>query len=212
MRWLVLAPLGTLLAYFAGCFLILLSLNVVNVPLTGVQVQRQLEALGEDEAYDRVYQPVAGSELSPHLKHALVAAEDGRFYEHGGIDWEAVREAAEDGRGGSTISQQLVKNLFLSTHRSWVRKALEVPLTYLAELALPKERLLEVYLNVIEWDRGVYGAEAAAQHHLGTSAASLSRSQAATLAAIVPAPRSRTPQNTGWYRSIILRRMSQMGW
>ena len=177
-----------------------------------VQVQRQLEALGEEAPYDRTYRPVAGEALSPHLKHALVAAEDGRFYEHGGIDWDAVREAAEDGRGGSTISQQLVKNLFLSTHRSWVRKALEVPLTYLAELALPKERLLEVYLNVIEWGPGVYGAEAAAQHHLGTSADALSRTQAATLAALVPAPRTRTLQTTAWYRQIILRRMSQMGW
>jgi monofunctional biosynthetic peptidoglycan transglycosylase len=206
-------------AYYGFCIVCLLLYNVINPPTTGVQLQRRVESWFEEEAYRKRYRPVARDALSLHLRHATVAAEDGRFYTHWGIDWEAIRQAREDNRargstwrGGSTITQQLVKNLFMTTHSNYLRKAMEVPLTYLAELLLSKERILDLYLNVIEWDRGVYGAEAAAQHYYGASAAGLSRYQAAGLAACIPAPRARTPQRMGSYTNTILHRMHQMNW
>ncbi len=207
------------LGYLGLCTLCLLLYTVVNPPTTGVQIQRRIESLFEEESYTKRYTPVARDALSPNLRHATVAAEDTRFFEHSGIDWQAIRQAIKDNRergrtwrGGSTITQQLVKNLFMTTHSSYIRKALEVPLTYLAELILSKERILDLYLNVIEWDRGVYGGEAAAQQYYNTSAKQLSRRQAAGLAACIPAPRSRTPQRMGRYTNIILRRMHQMNW
>lgn len=218
LRGLLLAPLMALATYLGACALLLVVYAVIYPPTTGVQIQRRVEAIVAGDDYTKRYDPVRSSSIARHLPHAVVAAEDGRFFEHGGIDWDAVREAMEDNRagrrvrGGSTISQQLVKNLFMTTHRSWVRKALEVPLTYIAELILTKDRMLALYLNVIEWGDGVFGAEAAAQHYYGTSASALSRYQAASLAAVIPSPRTRSPQRMGGYTGIILRRMSQMGW
>ena len=116
------------------------------------------------------------------------------------------------GRGGSTISQQLVKNLFLTTHRSLVRKALEFTLVPLAEIILPKERILELYLNVIEWGPGVYGAEAASQHHYGVSVTQVNRQQAARLAACIPSPLTREPNRVNRYSREILSRMTSRGW
>ncbi|SRR5690606_5785074 len=205
--------------YYVVCSILLVAYNFIFPPLTGVQLQRAIEYLIHGERIVFSYDPVQASAISPHLRNAVVAAEDGRFYEHWGVDWQAIQEAVEDNvrrgrvhRGGSTITQQLVKNLFMTTHSSFVRKAFEVPLTLLAELLLSKERILTLYLNVIEWGRGVYGAEAAARHYYGISAADLGRSQSASLAAVIPNPRKRTPGAMGWYRDIILRRMSQMGY
>ena len=213
--WGVMIVLG----YLGICTLCLVLYAFIYPPTTGVQIQRRIESWFEAEDYSKRYSPVARSEISSHLAHAVVAAEDGRFYLHGGIDWEAVKQAMEDNkkrgttwRGGSTITQQLVKNLFQTTHSSFIRKGFEVPLTYLAELILSKDRILTLYLNVIEWDRGVYGAESAAQRYYNISAARVSRSQAAGLAACIPSPRTRTPQRMGGYQRTILRRMSQMGW
>lgn len=218
VRDVLLAGLIALVSYYGFCTLCLLLFSVVFPPTTGVQMQRRVEAFFEDDPYEKRYDPVPLSEVSPNLPHALVAAEDARFYEHSGADWKAIREAVEDNiergrawRGGSTITQQLAKNLFMTTHSSYVRKALELPLTYLAELILSKERILTLYLNVIEWDRGVYGAEAAARHYYGTSAADLSRYRSAALAACVPDPRGRSPQGMGGYTATILTRMRQMG-
>lgn len=219
LRGVVAVVLGTLATYFGFCALCLLLYNVVPPPVTGVQIQRRIESFFEDKPYDKRYAPVPASAISQHLKHAVVAAEDGRFYEHGGLDWKAIREAYEDNRrrgriwrGGSTITQQLVKNLFMTTHSTLVRKAFEVPLAYLAELLLPKERILVLYLNVIEWGRGIYGAEAAAQYYFDKPASQLTRYQAASLAAVIPAPRTRTPQRMGWYTNVILGRMRNHGW
>ena len=216
---LVKVPLLVLATYYGVCTGLLLLYRFVPPPITGVQIQRQVEAWIGGDDYRRRYRPVPADAIAGHLRHAAVAAEDGRFYEHGGVDWEAVQKAIEDNRrrgyahrGGSTISQQLVKNLFQTTHSSYVRKALELPLTYLAEIILPKERILTLYLNVIEWGDGVYGAEAAAQQYYGTSAGSLSRYQSAALAAVIPNPRARTPQGMGGYTNTILTRMRQMGW
>lgn len=218
-RDVLLAGLIALVTYYGFCALCLLAFTVVFPPTTGVQLQRRTEALSEGTPYEKHYAPVPFSDMSDHLPHALVAAEDTRFYNHRGVDWKAIREAAEDNlergrawRGGSTITQQLVKNLFMTTHSSYVRKALELPLTYLAELILSKERILELYLNVIEFDGGVYGVEAAARHYYGTSAANLSRAQSAALAAVVPNPRGRSPHSMGSYTRTILTRMRQMNW
>jgi monofunctional biosynthetic peptidoglycan transglycosylase len=219
-RALVLWPLLALVVFYGLCTVSLVAMRWMPPPVTSVQIQRQLEALvTPDDDFDFRYHPVPLAAISDQAEHAVVAAEDTRFYQHGGIDWEELEKAREDARrrgrpprGASTITQQLVKNLFLTTHRSYLRKGLEVPLTYLAELILPKERILALYLNVIEWGPGVFGIEAAAQHHYGVSAAGLSRDQAARLAAVIPAPRSRRPQNMGSYASTIKTRMWQMGW
>jgi monofunctional biosynthetic peptidoglycan transglycosylase len=142
------------------------------------------------------YRWVPYAEISPHLKRAVIAAEDAHFLEHGGFDWQGIQTAIEKntkkGRfvaGGSTISQQLAKNLFLSPQRSMLRKAEEAAITLMIEALWEKERILEVYLNVIEWGNGVFGAEAAAQHYYQKSAGRLSSRQAARLAAMVPNPR-----------------------
>ena len=200
----------------------LVLLRWIDPPTTALQAQRRVEAWLDGREYVKRREFVPLDRISKHLHHAVVAAEDARFYEHAGIDWQAIGEAIEDNReraarrrrprGGSTLSQQLVKNLFLTTRGGIVRKVFEVPLTYAADAVLPKDRILELYLNVIEWGDGIYGAEAASRHHFGVSAARLSRVQAAALAACIPAPRRRVPARMGSYRDVILERMQQMGW
>ena len=139
---------------------------------------------------------VSYEKISNHLKRAILVAEDDRFVDHEGFDWEGIQKAMDKNQkkgkvvaGGSTISQQLAKNLFLSGERSMLRKGEEALITLMMERILDKERILEIYLNVIEWGDGVFGAEAAARHYFGVSAAQLSQEQAARLAAIVPRPR-----------------------
>ena len=140
---------------------------------------------------DRSWTPI--EDISVHLQRAAVAAEDANFCLHWGFDMAAIRDAIADGarRGGSTISQQTVKNTFLWHGRSWPRKALEAAITPLVELIWPKRRVLEVYLNVAEFGEGIFGAEAAARHHFGTSAADLTLRQASLLAAVLPDPQDR---------------------
>jgi len=134
--------------------------------------------------------------ISVHLKRAVVAAEDAKFIDHEGFDWDGIQRALERNQqrgkvvaGGSTISQQLAKNLFLSGERSMVRKGQEALITLMLEKVMTKRRILELYLNVAEWGEGVFGAEAAARHYFGTSAANLTPAQAARLAAMLPRPR-----------------------
>ena len=214
-RTIVAVGVGIVAVFFGVCALALIAYNFADPWTTGVQIQRRL---GADAEYEKRYEPHPLSALSADLPLAVVAAEDTRFFQHHGIDWKAIGEAIEENRdgdaqrrGGSTITQQLVKNLFLTTHSTYVRKALELPLTYMAELLLSKRRILELYLNVIEWGPGVYGAEAAAQYHYDRSAAHLTRQQAAALAACIPNPRVRRPETVGWYRDIILGRMDVLG-
>jgi monofunctional biosynthetic peptidoglycan transglycosylase len=158
------------------------------------------------------------NKISNHLKRALIASEDAKFVDHEGFDWEGIQKAYEKNlkkgkivAGGSTISQQLAKNLFLSTRRTPWRKAEEVIITLMLESVMDKRRIFEIYLNVIEWGNGVFGAEAAARHYFGVSAAQLSAEQAARLAAMVPNPRyyDRHRQARGMLRKtmIILDRM-----
>lgn len=139
---------------------------------------------------------VAYADMSQNLKRALIAAEDGKFLDHGGFDWQAIQRAAtrnlKKGKvvaGGSTISQQLSKNLFLSGQRTPWRKLQEAAITIMIETVMSKRRILEIYLNVIEWGNGVFGAQAAAQHYYATTASRLTADQAARLAAMVPNPR-----------------------
>lgn len=201
------------------CCLALLLLRWTEPLTTGVQVQRRIEALIAGKPYHKSYKPVPMERISLQLQRAAVAAEDTHFYKHHGIDWQAVDKVIEENldegrivRGGSTITQQLVKNLFLTTSRSWIRKGFEFGLAPVAELVLNKRRILELYLNVIEWGPGVYGAEAGAQYHYHSSAARLSRDQAARLAAVIPNPRHRKAARMTHYAGIIETRMTQMGW
>ena len=134
--------------------------------------------------------------LSVHLKRAVIASEDANFPGHDGVDWNAIEQALERNAkrgkiafGGSTITMQLAKNLFLSGERSYLRKVQELVITYMLEATMSKRRILEIYLNVAEWGVGVFGAEAAARHHFGVSAAQLTAAQAARLAAMLPRPR-----------------------
>jgi len=221
-RLLGLGPIGAVLAilvgYYLFCVFLLVVYKVVPPPTTGVQMQRRVEALVEGRAYAKQRSWVRKSALPAHVPRAVVAAEDGRFWSHNGFDMEEMRIARRDAAGGgrvrgaSTLTQQLMKNLFATTHRNPVRKAYDYALTPAAELILGKDRILELYLNQVEWGDGVFGVDAAARHHYGVSATRLTRTQAAGLAALLPAPRSRTPANTPQYRATILRRMGQHGW
>lgn len=206
-----------LVGYLLACAILLFAYRWVNPPVTTVQLQRLVESALDADPFRMDYNPVHAEGMSSNVRHAAIASEDARFFTHNGFDMveiEAAREAAERGRplrGASTITQQTVKNLFLTTHRSWVRKGVEVPLTFLAEWMLPKERILTLYLNVAEWGPGVFGIEAASQYHYGTLAANLSRNQASRLVACLPDPLDRRPQQMTRTASRIERRMRQMG-
>jgi len=196
----------------------LVALRWIDPPTTAVHMERRLQAFFSGTPYRERYDFIPLSKISLNLQHSVVAAEDARFYQHHGFDWHAIQLAAdadmEGGRlrGGSTITQQLVKNLFFGTGRSILRKGAEFTLVPVAELVLGKRRILELYLNVVEWGPGIYGAEAASRAWYRTSAASIDRDQAARLAAILPAPLKRRPDRMNRYTGIILGRMRQMGW
>lgn len=163
---------------------------------TAFMAQRMEEARSRNPAVALHYTWVPYARISPQLKRAMIAAEDAKFVEHSGFDWDGIQNALDKnekkGRvvaGGSTITQQLAKNLFLSPAKSYVRKAEEAVVAVLLEAMLPKQRILELYLNVIEWGNGIFGAEAASRRYFGISAAQLSAEQAARLAAMTPSPR-----------------------
>ncbi|HUF27401.1 MAG TPA: monofunctional biosynthetic peptidoglycan transglycosylase [Gemmatimonadaceae bacterium] len=218
LRRLLRLGLLVALAFYGACFLALLLVRRYEPPVTMVQIQRRVEALVSGQEYRPYRIWVDLDRLPPHVWRAVVAGEDTRFFEHHGFDWTEIVEAREElarggrRRGASTITQQLVKNLFLTTHQSVVRKGIEITLTPLAELALPKRRILELYVNSIEFGPGMFGIEAGARHHFDQPAHELTREQAAQLAAIIPAPLRRTPRSSGWYADIILRRMQVLGW
>ena len=198
--------------------LTLVAARWIDPPTTAVHIQRHLQAWIHRKPYQEHYSFVPLSQISPDLQHAVIAAEDARFYQHHGFDWQAIQIAAEDDmeggrlRGGSTLTQQLVKNLFFGTGRTILRKGAEFTLVPVAELVLGKQRILELYLNVVEWGPGIYGAEAACRYHDGTAARNIGREEAARLAAILPAPLKRRPARMTRYSAIILERMHQMGW
>lgn len=198
--------------------LLLVAAKWIDPPTTMLQMQRRVQAWIADKPYQKRMDFVRLNQISPDLQHAVVAAEDGRFYQHNGFDWHEIEIAAEDSlegertRGASTLTQQLVKNLFFGTNRSILRKGAEASLVPVAEFVLGKKRILELYLNLVEWGPGIYGAEAACRIYYKTSARNVGRQEAAQLAAILPAPLKRKPERMVRYSNIILNRMSQMGW
>jgi monofunctional biosynthetic peptidoglycan transglycosylase len=178
---------------------------------TAFMAQRLDEARTRSPALRLRYTWVPYAKISPNLKRAMIAAEDAKFVEHSGFDWDGIQNALDKnekkGRvvaGGSTITQQLAKNLFLSPAKSYWRKGAEAVVTVLLEAMLPKRRILELYLNVIEWGNGVFGAEAAARRYFNQSAAALTAEQAARLAAMAPNPRfyERNPNAPGLLKKI----------
>jgi len=194
------------------------ALRWIDPPTTMVQIERRAQAWAHGKPYRKRYEFVPLSEISPQLQHAVVAAEDARFYQHHGFDWHEIQIAADEDmeggrkRGASTLTQQLVKNLFFGTSRSILRKGAEFTLVPVAEFVLGKRRILELYLNVVEWGPGVYGAEAASRVYYGAAAQRVDRDQAARLAAILPAPLRRKPERMNHYSGLIEERMRQMGW
>ncbi len=198
--------------------LMLVALRWIDPPTTAVQMERRMQAWIHHKPYQKRYDFVPLAEISPDFQHAVVAAEDARFYQHHGFDWQQIEIAAEGDmeggrtRGASTITQQLVKNLFFGTSRSILRKGAEFTLVPVAELVLGKRRILELYLNVVEWGPGIYGAESASRTYYETSARNIGREEGARLAAILPAPLKRRPARMDHYSTIILERMRQVGW
>jgi monofunctional biosynthetic peptidoglycan transglycosylase len=222
-RWLVRSLLLTLiaLALVQFWFFIHIWYWVDHNPETTAFMEARLERLREKSPQAVLrHQWVVYGRISVNLKRAIVAAEDAKFLDHEGFDWEGIQKAYERNlkkgkiiAGGSTISQQLAKNLFLSGERTWWRKAQEAVITIMIETIMTKRRILEIYLNVIEWGNAVFGAEAAADYHFGIPAANLAPEQAAQLAAMVPSPRRYKPgSETPYLRKrteIILSRMNE---
>ena len=214
LRWAAIVVAGLWLM----AALTLIAARWIDPPTTAVHMQRHLQAWIHGKAYRERYKFVPLGQISVDLQHAVIAAEDARFYTHHGFDWQQIELAAQDDlegertRGASTITQQLVKNLFFGTGRSFLRKGAEATLVPVAELFLGKRRILEIYLNVVEWGPGIYGAEPACRRYYEIDARNIGRQQAARLAAILPAPLKRKPERMNGYSAIILGRMSQMGW
>lgn len=207
-------------AAFVLCFLLLfpvLMLLIYNLPfihpLSTLMVKDKIMM----KHYERQW--VSVDEISPNLVNAVIMSEDGQFCLHNGVDWGALKAVVfRDGgptRGASTITMQMVKNLFLWTDRSYLRKGLEIPYAIIADTVLSKERILEIYLNLAEWGPGIYGAEAAAQHFFKRSAKNLTMRQAAFLAATLPNPKLRNPAhpsiNLTRLARLIERRLRQSG-
>jgi len=193
----------------------------VPVPFTSFMVIASVNGLFEEKPYRTQHDWVPIEAISPRLQRAVIASEDQKFPDHYGLDIEAMQNALKHNqrsariRGGSTISQQLAKNIFLWSGRSYVRKGIEAWLTLMMETLWSKERILEVYLNSVEFGRGIYGAEAAAQHYFHKPAQKLSAREAALLAAALPSPRKRNPAKPSGYMQSraawIQRQMARLG-
>lgn len=197
-----------MLAVVAASVLAVAAFRWLPVPFTSFMVQDRITALASREAgYRYAHDWVPGRRMPPHAALAVVAAEDQNFMSHAGFDFEAIDQALEERRrgrplrGASTLSQQVAKNLFLWSGRSWLRKGLEGWFTVLIEVLWPKQRILEVYLNSAEFGRGTWGIEAASRRYFGKPAVMLARDEAALLAAVLPSPRKlRVDRPTGYLR------------
>lgn len=198
--------LKLLIWFFSLSIISVIIFRWVPVPVTPLMLLQCVKQGFDDKREVRLKKDwVSLDEISPDLQLAVVCAEDQNFLEHSGFDLDAIEKAVKHNkthkrkRGASTISQQTAKNVFLYDGRNWIRKGLEVYFTFLIEVIWSKERIMEVYLNVSEFGDGIYGAEAAAQHFFKTSAKKLSRSQAAVMAAVLPAPRRFSAKNPSSY-------------
>jgi monofunctional biosynthetic peptidoglycan transglycosylase len=221
LRLLVRRITKGLLWFAAGSVILVLLFRFVPPPGTALMVERKIESWVDGKPIDlqRDWQP--WEKISNDLKVAVIAGEDQKFAEHWGFDVAAIQAAIlhnEQGgsiRGASTLSQQVSKNLFLWSGRSYLRKGLEAWFTALIELLWSKERILEVYLNSVEWDVGVFGAQAAAQHHFHVNASAVSAQQASYLAAVLPNPREWSASRPSGYvagrASWIRQQMRQLG-
>lgn len=217
VRGIFLLLLAAVLVSVAAVF----TLRFVDPPGTAFMLQAQIAARSEREPFALRHEWRSLQKISPNAAIAVVAAEDQLFPQHSGFDLKSIRKAMETNeaggrtRGASTITQQVAKNLFLWSGRSWVRKGLEAWFTLLLEVLWPKQRILEVYLNVAEFGRGIYGVEAAARTYFGKTAAQLSEAEAALLAAVLPSPRRYSVTNPGPYvagrRDEIVRQMRSLG-
>ena len=216
IAWRLVASLAALyLAINLLAVTALATFRWIDPPTSALRVQRRIEAIFDGRSYHPVRIRVPLDQISPHLQHAVIAAEDGRFFDHGGIDWQELDKLVKSGevrRGASTITQQLVKNLFFGTRARWLGKGFELTLAPAADAVLSKQRILELYLNLVEWDDGVYGAAAASKRYYGLPPSALDRDRAARLAACLPAPRTRRPERMDNYSAIILQRMAGRGW
>lgn len=196
LKWLILGPI-LLVLLVQLYFFVMVCWYAMFDPSSTSFMRQQLAALQEKNPEAKLkHQWVPYERISDNLKRAVVVSEDSGFIEHGGVDWEALEKAYDKNKrrskvvgGGSTITQQLAKNLFLSGSRSYLRKGQEMIIAFMLETVMPKRRILEIYLNVVEFGRGVFGAEAAARHYYRSSAAKLSPAQAARLAVMLPNPR-----------------------
>lgn len=218
----LIARLLKFMAWFVIASVLLVAVfRWVPPPGTALMVERKLESWVDNKPIDLQRTWRSWDELPDSLKIAVIAGEDQKFAEHWGFDVGAIQAALNHNerggslRGASTISQQVAKNLFLWPGRSWLRKGLEAWFTGLLELLWPKQRILEVYLNSVEWGEGIFGAEAAAHKHFGVTAKSLSGRQASLLAAVLPNPLKWSPSRpTGYVNrraSWIRQQMSQLG-
>ncbi|MGV7209490.1 monofunctional biosynthetic peptidoglycan transglycosylase [Oxalobacteraceae bacterium A2-2] len=219
LKWVIGLPLLLVLAVQLY-FLLQIWWWVDHNPSMTSFMREQQAALREKNPNANIQQQwVPYNRISNNLKRAIIASEDANFSEHEGVDWEAMQKAYEKNAkkhkvvsGGSTITQQLAKNLFLSGQRSYVRKGQELVITYMLEALMDKERIFEIYLNVVEFGTGIFGAEAAARHYYGVSAANLGAAQAARLAVMLPNPRFFDKHRDSNYlarrTAVILRRMN----
>lgn len=219
LLWLVGLPLALVLLLQAWYFIQICWWASHN-PSSTAFMRQQLDRLQQKNPNAQLQQQwVPYDRISNHLKRAIIASEDANFAEHEGVDWEALQKAYEKNakkgkvvRGGSTITQQLAKNLFLSGERSYLRKAQELVIAYMLEAVMDKRRIFEIYLNVAEWGNGVFGCEAASRKYFGVPAARLGPAEAARLAVMLPNPRlyGRKPDSNYLNRrtALILARMN----
>ena len=219
LLWLIVLPV-TVVLLLQLYFFLQIGWWVNHNPSSTRFMRDQLELMQQHKPDARLrHQWVPYKQISSHLKRAIIASEDAKFSGHQGVDWDALLKAyeknAKKGKvvaGGSTITQQLAKNLFLSGGRSYVRKGQELVIAYMLEYWMDKQRIFEIYLNVAEWGPGIFGAEAAARHYYGVPASRLSPSQAAYLAALLPNPRVYGKNLYSSYMTrranVILRRMN----
>ena len=218
MRWVR----NIFLSLFVLSVVLVLLARFLPIPITPLMVLRNIEQVENGKPLRLKKKWVPLDKISPNIVNAVIASEDNKFREHWGFDFDAIsiaieknKQRGENSFGASTISQQTAKNLFLWPSRSWLRKGIEIYFTLMIELLWSKDRIMEVYLNIIEMGDGIYGIERASNIYYGIAASELSRSQAALIAVSLPSPRKYNPQNPTAYlkkrQAQILKVMRQMG-
>ena len=214
----LLALLAVVVVFQLWCFAWVGLYRLGLAPYTAFMKSEQMRLMFEKQRFALEHEWMDYNDISDNLKRAVIASEDAGFVDHDGVDWNAIEVARKKNdkagkavAGGSTISMQLTKNLFLSSNKSYLRKAEEIGMTYAMELMLPKEQILEIYLNSVEWGEGVFGAQAAAQHYFKTTADKLTPQPAAKLAVMLPAPKKYDANRKSPYlakrANVVLKRM-----